>query len=56
MKKRLAQFTGAEEKAWQQAFAVYLDQGMSDDQADAAAWADLQEQFPRLKAYDGAEP
>lgn len=56
MAKRLAQFTDAEEKAWQHAFAFYLDQGMSETRADAAAWAEVQEQFPRLKAYDGAEP
>jgi hypothetical protein len=54
--KRLAQFTDAEEKAWLHAFAFYVDQGMTETQADAAAWADLQGQFPRLKAYDGAEP
>ena len=54
--KRLAQFTDAEEKAWQHALAFYLDQGMSDGQADAAAWKDVQEEFPRLKDYDGALP
>jgi hypothetical protein len=54
--KRLAQLTDAEEKAWQHAFAFYVDQGMPDTQADAAAWDELQVQFPRLRAYDGAEP
>ncbi len=56
MAKRLAQFADAEKKAWQHAFAFYVDHGMAETQADAAAWADLQGQFPRLKAYDGAEP
>jgi|SRR5579859_1123985 len=54
--KRLARFTDEEERAWQHAFAFYLDHGMSDDQADAAAWKDVQEEFPRLKDYDGANP
>jgi len=53
---RLAQFTEAEEKAWQHAFTFYVDQGMPETQADAAAWVELQVQFPRLRAYDGAEP
>lgn len=56
MDRNLAQLTDAEEKAWQQAFAYYLDEGMTEEEADAVAWADLQQQFPRLKAYDGAMP
>jgi len=57
MKKpfRLATLTPEEDQAWVKAFVYYLDEGRTDAQADAAAWADLQEQFPRLKDFDGAK-
>lgn len=30
--------------------------GMTDRQAAADAWKGLQEEFPRLRKYDGAKP
>ena len=52
---RLATLTPEEDKAWVFAFTFYLDQGMTDEETDRKAWADLQEAFPRLKAFDGVE-
>lgn len=52
--KNLAKLTPAEESAWNKAFSMYVEEGIPDDQADKLAWDDLVEEFPRLKAFDGA--
>jgi hypothetical protein len=52
-KRKLAVLTPAEEKAWQFAFEFYLDDGLTDDEADSLAWRDVQREFPRLRAFDG---
>ena len=53
--RKIAVLTPEEEKAWTFAFEFYSNQGMKDDEADFSAWKDVQEQFPRLREYDGCE-
>ena len=55
-KRRLAKLTAEEDKAWTTAFVHYKDDGKTDSRADRMAWRDVQEQFPRLKQYDGCKP
>ena len=55
-KKRLAKFTIAEDKAWTFAFNYYRDNGNTSLQADRKAWRDVQDEFPRLRKYEGARP
>ena len=50
-----ATLTPAENKAWVKAFQFYCDDNMSIEDADAMAWEDLCEQYPRLKKYDGVK-
>lgn len=52
---KLAKLTPAEEHAWDFAMEFYLNEGWLDDEAAEHAWADLQAEFPRLKAFDGAQ-
>jgi hypothetical protein len=52
--KKLAKLTKLEDAAWGAAMAFYLNEGLKNGAAAERAWADLQEQFPRLKAFDGA--
>ena len=48
--------TPEEEKAWVNYFGLYVDsEGMTDEDADLAAWRDMQNEFPRLKQFDGCE-
>ena len=54
--KRLATLKPAENKAWIDAFNQYLGTGYSSHGADRNAWREIQEQFPRLKKYDGCKP
>lgn len=55
MKRKLAVLTAEEKHAWESYFAFYVDEGLKDDEADSAAWKDLQDEFPRLKEFDGCE-
>lgn len=48
--------TPDENRAWEFAFAHYVESGMDGIAADAAAWRDIQLQFPRLAAFDGCNP
>jgi hypothetical protein len=50
-----AKLTPEEDRAWEEAFLLYLDEGKTDAQADRAAWKDVQQQFPRLREFSGAE-
>lgn len=51
-----AKLTPEENQSWEALFAYYVDEeALSDNEADAATWKDLQEQFPRLQEFDGAE-
>lgn len=54
--KRLARLTRAEEKAWESAFRFHCVARKGEIRAANAAWRDLQEEFPRLRRYDGARP
>jgi hypothetical protein len=59
MKRKLATLTPEEEKAWNFAYAMYADPLSStkkDKQAAEMAWVDMQEDFPRLRKFDGARP
>ena len=47
--------TPEEDARWQQLFALGMNQGMTESQADYDAWIGLQEEFPRLRKYDGCE-
>jgi Fe-S cluster biosynthesis and repair protein YggX len=51
--KNPATLTAEENKAWEKYFEYYINEGKSDNYADKHAWQDLQNEFPRLKEYDG---
>ncbi len=51
--KRLATLTPEEDAAWNTLFAIAATDGASDNAAAHEAWIALQEQFPRLRHYDG---
>lgn len=54
--KKIAKLTAEEKKAWEKYFAYYVDdEGFSDIDADAATWRDMQNEFPRLRNYEGCE-
>lgn len=58
-KRRLARLTVEEDAAWDVAFEYYgnnSDEELTDEEIAELAWKDIQEQFPRLKDYDGALP
>lgn len=55
MAKRKALLTAEEDRAWTRAFEFYVNEGNSDARADRLAWKDVQQQFPRLKAFSGAK-
>jgi hypothetical protein len=55
MARKLAVLTPEEEKAWEFAFAFYVEDGLKDDEAGFSAWQDLQKEFPRLREFDGCE-
>jgi len=52
-KKLLATLNPYEDKCWVFAFCYYLDRGKTKKRADELAWEDLQEQFQRLRKFDG---
>jgi hypothetical protein len=46
----------AEENAyWIFCFTTAIEDGQTDDEADATAWQLMLVRFPRLKDYEGAE-
>jgi hypothetical protein len=51
--KRLATLTAEEDARWDTLFPLAVNEGMTDEQAAADAWAGLQEEFPRLRSFDG---
>jgi hypothetical protein len=54
--RKLAVLPAEENKVWESTFAFYVeDKGMSDMRADIATWRDMQEQFPRLRAFSGCK-
>jgi hypothetical protein len=53
--KRKARLTAEENRIWEKTFAFHVDAGMSDMRADIATWRDMQEQFPRLRAFSGCK-
>jgi hypothetical protein len=55
-RKRLATLTEVEDRAWTEKFSFYVDEGKSDAEADRITWREMQEEFLRLKAFDGCEP
>jgi hypothetical protein len=50
---RIATLNAQENHSWEFAFAYYLQSGLGEKQADELAWADLAEEFPRLKKFQG---
>lgn len=54
--KRLAMLTPEEDKVWTDSKAYWEEEGFSPLKADKFAWRDLQQVFPRLQEFDGAEP
>ena len=54
--KKIAVLTPEENKAWESYFACYVEDGLSDEEADQATWNDLQKDFPRLLEFDGCKP
>lgn len=58
-RRRLAQLTPEEDRAWDVAFEYYgndSDEELTDDEIAELAWKDIVQQFPRLKDFDGALP
>lgn len=53
---RLATLTPDEDVAWENAFVCSKDAGMTDMEADAQAWSEVQREFPRLREFDGCQP
>jgi hypothetical protein len=51
--KRLATLTAEEDAMWDTLFALAVNEGLSDDDAAHDTWRGLQEEFPRLRDYDG---
>jgi len=55
--RRLAILNENEEDAWGENFAFAIeDEGLDDDEASTRAWEMLQDDFDRLKKFDGAYP
>jgi len=50
---KLATLTADEDRAWEEYFSFHIDNGLSDDEADQMAWADLKQVFPRLIPFEG---
>lgn len=55
-KRNLATLTPEENAVWCELFAVGVNGGLHESDADAEAWRGLCEQFPRLREFDGAKP
>ena len=54
MRRKLTALTVAENKRWEQLFSWAVNCGYTQRAADREAWKGLQEEFPRLRKYDGA--
>ena len=50
-----ANLTDAEDALWEQSFADASTRGLSDEDADEEAWRIVQEEFPRLREFEGCE-
>ena len=57
-KKRLARLDHVEEHAWQVYFSWFINNRKDNrpSRADKYAWDMMQNEFPRLKNYDGCLP
>lgn len=55
-KKKLATLTMIEDRYWVNYFEFYTNEGLTDTKAGQRAWKALQDDFPRLKKYDGCKP
>jgi hypothetical protein len=57
-KKRLARLDSVEDYAWQTYFNWFLENRVDHRpaRADKYAWDMMQNEFPRLKKYDGCLP
>ena len=53
--RAIAKLTPKEDRAWEKVFGFYVDEGHPDDEAAELAWKDLQEEFPRLAAFEGCK-
>jgi hypothetical protein len=53
---KLAELTAEEQRAWNNYFAFYCNEGWVDDEAAELTWKDLQAEFPRLREFDGCKP
>ena len=53
--KKLAKLTPVEDKAWTKAFNYWSMESFDPDEADERAWIAVQNEFPRLKDFDGCE-
>ena len=50
---RIAVLTPEEDTAWTKAFEFYAANEVPDTEVDRLAWSELQEEFPRLRIFDG---
>jgi ribosomal protein S27AE len=55
-KRKKATLTEVEDAAWVEKFSFYVDEGKSDAEADRITWKEMQDEYPRLKAFDGCKP
>ena len=53
---KLTELTSKEDRAWQKHFEYFLNEGETDNEADKHAWEEMQNEFPRLKNFDGIKP
>ncbi len=53
--KNLATLTIEEDAHWTDFFEDSLNDGLTERQADLRAWEYMQQEFPRLQAFDGCE-
>jgi hypothetical protein len=53
--RKLVTLTPEQDKIWQSLFAIGVNDGETDEQADRSAWEGLVEQFPELAQYDGID-
>jgi hypothetical protein len=51
--KKLTVLTAAEDYSWCWAWAFYVGEGHSDEEAAELAWKDVQIEFPRLRTFYG---
>jgi len=53
--KKLATLTVEQDSVWTKLFSSNVNSGMNERAADREAWSGLCEQFPELRAFDGAK-